>query len=291
MRTLISIIAAVCIFIFVAILVNSGNVVLPDYWTALAVGLTIAALTVLVWGQKPRIMKFIMEKKTSQEDKAVTKPSSSKVDELTSQSEKEIEREMVREHEKEIHKKTVKKGEKKTVLLVPNEIIKLKIDNNLLNKLYQQAHDQAINIQSDAKLSHLTIHVYPFQQVGSNVTIYFDFYSKIADKTSDFKFDEFSSKIEHTPPLRHIKHAFQRIVLDDLPWIISPHWIQFLERAYSIIRPLHEAIGSSYYLGANGIDEWIWVAIFKDEVMGKERTFRWKGTTFDEKSFKEEILV
>jgi hypothetical protein len=271
MRTVISVIVAVSIFIFVAYLVQSGNVVQSDYWTALAVALTITGLTVLTWGQKPRIMKLVKGKKTAHEDKVVTKPSSDKVNEVTGQFAKEV-----------------KKGIKKDILLEPNTIIKLKIDNSFLDNLYQQAYNQAINIHPDAKLSTFTIQVFPFAQTQSKVNIYLDFYSKIANKLTQFRFDEFSSNLEQRLPIRPAKHDFQKAVFADLPWKVSPHWMQFLERVYSIIRPIHPATATFYHLRAMPYGDMVWSVDFNDEFTGEAHRFSWNGEGFDEKSFRKE---
>jgi len=113
--------------------------------------------------------------------------------------------------------------ETREIVLLPEgaQITKLRIDNDLLNQIYEQAHRQAIDRYDDARLSYFCIQVFPFREVGSKVTIYLYFYSKWADKKCTFRFSDESPQVNHAPPDRPAKD-YDRDVFTRLPWNESP---------------------------------------------------------------------
>jgi len=64
MRKIFSVLGALILLSFVSYLICSGSVILPDYWTEVAVALTMMAIGLLVWGFKPEIMRLVKGKKS-----------------------------------------------------------------------------------------------------------------------------------------------------------------------------------------------------------------------------------
>lgn len=65
LRKVLSIAGAVAILAFVGFLIYTGSVSMPDYWTGVAVGLTLVAFGIIYWGFKPEIHRLIKAKKDS----------------------------------------------------------------------------------------------------------------------------------------------------------------------------------------------------------------------------------
>ena len=252
MRAIVSIVVAFALFIFVAILAYSGNVVLPDYWTGLAVALTAAALAILYWGFRPQINRLLNEKKDSRANKAETIPAA--------------------------------QGETQKIAasLGKAQITKLSINNNLLDDVYEQAQRKAIEIYHDAQLSGFMIQVLFFD--NPRVNIYLDFYSKWGNKTCVFRYDPSDRRVEHSPPDKHPVFGSQKEAFTTLPWKESPQWMQFIERVYAKIGPLTPVKGTHYYLSAFPTPAMGWVIRFEDGFTGAEYAFKWNGKGFDEKS-------
>lgn len=59
MRKLLSVMCALSIFIFIGVLIYTGDILLPDFWTELAVGLMFIAIGILYWSFKSEINRFI----------------------------------------------------------------------------------------------------------------------------------------------------------------------------------------------------------------------------------------
>lgn len=62
MRKLLSIVCAVLLLLIVFLSAYGGFVALPEYWTGLAVGLTLIAIGGLSWGWKPEIERWLKER-------------------------------------------------------------------------------------------------------------------------------------------------------------------------------------------------------------------------------------
>ena len=69
MRKPLAVIFAFVPLIFVALLAYWSLVVLVEYWTQLAVGLTLLAVGILYWGWKPEIDRWFAEKRSSEPDR------------------------------------------------------------------------------------------------------------------------------------------------------------------------------------------------------------------------------
>jgi hypothetical protein len=69
MRKLLSVIFALVPLIFVTLLAYWGLVTLVEYWTQLAVGLTLLAVPIIYWGWKPEIDRWFAEKRSSEPDR------------------------------------------------------------------------------------------------------------------------------------------------------------------------------------------------------------------------------
>lgn len=256
MRTVISMVVAVVLFIFVAYLVYSGNIVLPEYWTQLAVTITAMALGVLYWGFKPLIDRFLKGKSEHQIIDAEVAPSTE-----------------------------VKQG--KPLLPDKTQITRLSINSKLLDQIYEQSHLRAIDIYYDARLSCFTIQVYPHHSaLGPSVNIYLEFYSKLADKSCKFAYYDYSGRLEHLSPDKHPIANLYRKTFTTLPWKESPQWMEFLDRVYAKIKPLPLHSGTGYHLSSNPDEEMGWHIRFEDGFSGNEYSFRWNGKGLDENNIK-----
>jgi hypothetical protein len=69
MRKPLSVIFALVPLIFVALLAYWSLVILVEYWTQLAVGLTLLSVGILYWGWKPEIDRWFAEKRSSGPDR------------------------------------------------------------------------------------------------------------------------------------------------------------------------------------------------------------------------------
>jgi hypothetical protein len=259
MREGISIAVASAFFILVAYLVFSGSVILSDFWTGLAVGLTLIALGVLYWGFKPQINRSFMEKRKFQNVETEIAPSM------------EMER------------------QKRELLPASADIIKLNVDDSLLDMIYEKAHSEAIGKYHDAQLSGFVIQAFPFIEVGSRVTVYLYFFSKWADKTCHFAYSDTFPQVKHMPPDNRPKFDIDREIFTTLPWKKSPQWMQFLRRCYARIGPFAPADMTYYHLSAypKTNREIFWKLSFSDAFSGEEHMFEWNGQGLDENNVKQ----
>lgn len=177
--------------------------------------------------------------------------------------------------------------QKRALMLDKKEITKLDIDNDLLDQIYEQACSYALRIYYDAQLSSFVILSFPFQEVGANVTIYFDFYSKWADKICTFRYSDAFPQVEHSMPDRPAKNDYYKKVYANLPWKESPQWIHFLKRAYVKIGPLTPALKTYYHFATYAYSSPRWSVKFTDGFSGKEYKFEWDGKGLDENSIKQ----
>jgi hypothetical protein len=69
MRKPLSVIFALVPLIFVALLAYWSLVILVEYWTQLAVGLTLLAVGIIYWGWKPEVDQWFAEKGSSKPDR------------------------------------------------------------------------------------------------------------------------------------------------------------------------------------------------------------------------------
>jgi hypothetical protein len=150
------------------------------------------------------------------------------------------------------------------------------IDNALLDRLYSQAIAFAMDDYDDAELSNLSISIYPHQRYLNKCTIYFDFYSKWADRVCCYASD--GETIEPCPLGADLSadSDFERVTFKELPWVQNPDWPRFVEKSSQKVGPLsvadmtHCLIWTSAYI--NG-----WVARFFDGKSGKSYSFTWDG--------------
>jgi len=68
MRKLLSVLFVLLLLVFVFLLAHMGLVALLDYWTGLAVALTLTAMGVLYWGWKPEINRSIRKRANLSEE-------------------------------------------------------------------------------------------------------------------------------------------------------------------------------------------------------------------------------
>lgn len=264
MREIISITVAFLLFLAVLVLASFGYLNVIDYWTAVGAGLTISGLGVLYWGLKTRISVIV--KNPSR--KAL------EINQLTV--------------EKKTEKYSVASDRKIILLPDVNEIMKLTISESFIDGLFEQARTQAVKIHQDTELSSFSIQVFPYSKTGSLVTIYFDFYSKWADKIATFRVSEKCPEVTFSPPLKVNKKDHSVSVFDKLPWKESPHWLDFMGRVFEKRKPFHPSLGTNYQLSAYTWDEvFPWRLIVQDDFNGTNFTYKWDGKGLDDKSIVE----
>jgi hypothetical protein len=156
------------------------------------------------------------------------------------------------------------------------------VTNSLLDEIYENARSQATKINNDAKLSSISIGVFPFD-LYSKVHIYMTFYSKWTNRTYEFKFDESSKEVKHSLPDERAISYINKEVFAKVPWQKNPHWIQFLERAYAKIKSLPVSGDANYTLNASAYSKMPWAVIFSDG-FGNPHIYRWNGKGLDENS-------
>jgi len=169
---------------------------------------------------------------------------------------------------------------KNTMILLPdpNYIWKLNIDNTLLTQLCGQAHGLALDKFSDAKLHDMSIQVNPYND-NDRVTVYFEFYSKWADRRIAFYFNERGNMEE----LRSYPAEIEadRLVFNEMPWLRDPDWPDFLRKSCEKVDPLSHDLFTSYHLSTQvqfpPLYELPWTILFEDGVTGKTYRLEWDG--------------
>ena len=276
MRTIVSIIVASVLFLLVIYLAFSGNIVWLDFWTGLSIALIPVALAILYWGLKPQIQGLFKGKSKTQQDKITNVL---------------LEQETNQKSATPLAKTSFsieKKNQSSVLLPDRNEITKLNITDGLLDQIYEQAQTQAITMYYDAQLSSFTIQVFPFQDVGASVNIYFSFYSKWVNKTCTFRYSDFQPQVEHTLPDKRARSDYDKQIFNTLPWRESPQWLQFLGRVYVRIKPIPPAKSTCYHLNARAYSKNTpWRVTFEDGFSGNEYVFEWDGKGLDENSIKQ----
>lgn len=160
---------------------------------------------------------------------------------------------------------------KRVFLPDPNNVSKLNIDNDLLNELYGQAYSRAVSKYHDAKLSSLTILVYPYKD--DRVSIHFNFYSQWAGRQCTLMIGEIGDMRESLPN----KPTEGEATFEELPWVRDPNWPQFLKKSCEKVGPLPPAPGSDCFLLAEAGGNFRWRVAFEDGVTGKVFWLRWDG--------------
>jgi hypothetical protein len=164
------------------------------------------------------------------------------------------------------------------------EITKLKIDNDFLDRLYEEARSKAVKAYNDAKLSEFSIQAFPFRKPAS-VHIYFYFYSKWANRTCHFQYSQSTHALKHYTPNKQAMAEFQKGVFEDLPWKTSPHFLQALSKIYDKIKPLPSAEDTNFSLSKLATDK-NWSIKFEDGLSGNDYWFKWDGLGLDETNIK-----
>lgn len=250
MRRIVSVVVAFILFTFILYLAYSGNIVLLDFWTGLAIALAMAALGVLYWGFRPQINRSFKDRRDSHESSVESPPS-------------------------------MKKETQETLFKNKAKAFKLNVDNSLLDEINAQAKHEAVSTYPEAQLSRFTIQVFPFRE-DKQVNVYLDFYSKGANKTCCFVSYNCARQVEHLSPDKRSFYDSDRRVYTALPWKECPQWMQFAERAYSRIEPLTPDEKTGYHLSAVQNANIIWKLTLEDGFSGREHRFEWDGKGFDE---------
>ncbi|MCL4429112.1 MAG: hypothetical protein M1167_00005, partial [Chloroflexi bacterium] len=143
---------------------------------------------------------------------------------------------------------------------------------------------------SDSKLSTVHIQVLPYEKILSTgdaaiksaITIFFDFYSKNAQKVCEVHYDEIYGAI-HKFPDRDAINDFERAVFGKIPWK-GVHWSEFLNKAYDKIKPLSISDDTHYQLSCMANSKNLpWRVTFFDGFNGRKRIFYWNGKGANEK--------
>jgi len=166
------------------------------------------------------------------------------------------------------------------------EIIKLRIDDDFLDKIYEEARSKAVDTFNDVKLSYFSIQVFPFDRYP-HFYIYFWFYSKWADKICVFQWAEFPTPhLWYHKPNKRASSDYDRKVFNNLPWKFSPLFLQALNKSYDRIKPLTSVEGTNYIISASAWLMGSWRITFEDGFNGNEYSFTWDGEGLDENSIK-----
>lgn len=170
----------------------------------------------------------------------------------------------------------MKKSERQRILLSdPNHIWKLNVDNDVLTKLYGEAHGQATTKFHDAKLADLDIIVNPYKS-GDRVGILFSFYSRWADRKCTFIVGE-TVDVHESVPSEPAKDDNDRVTFEELPWLKNLNWPQFIRKSCEKAEPLSPSDGSIYHVSTRAWQEPPWDISFRDGITGKEFRFSWDG--------------
>lgn len=169
-----------------------------------------------------------------------------------------------------------KAAERQIVLLPdPDYIWKLNIGNDLLTQLYGEAHGLAMTDFQDAKLSRLSILVYPYQE-NDRASIIFSFYSKWADRECACLVSE-ARNMRKTVPSYPATNELSRVIFDEPPWLRFPNWSQFVRKACEKAGPLSPAYWTGYHVSVMAFRKIPWDISFEDGVTGREVVFSWDG--------------
>jgi hypothetical protein len=118
------------------------------------------------------------------------------------------------------------------------------------------------------------------------VNIYFDFYSKWADKICGFQYSDSTSSLRHCTPDKRARNDFAKEVFNNLPWKVNPHFLQALNMAYDKIKPLPSVEDTWYTIYKNASNKY-WNIGFEDGVSGEGKDFKWNGQGLDENSIRQ----
>ena len=75
-----------------------------------------------------------------------------------------------------------------------SKITELKLDNKLLDNIYERAEKKAIEVYSDAKFNRFSIQVQPFG-LQPSVCVYMWFYSKIGNKVCFLQYADYTKEV------------------------------------------------------------------------------------------------
>ncbi len=167
-------------------------------------------------------------------------------------------------------------------LLSDNSVVDLNIENDWLTHLYGEAYSKVIDTYADAKLTNLAIQVYPYNDVGKRVTIYFHFYDKWSNRLCVYAYRERKQQIELSEDM-HLKGNDKRHVFTTLPWNKSPDWKRFMKLAYVKMGRFSEKRYAMYHVIVSSNQEEYprWSIMFDCDSAGLTRKFRWTGYGLD----------
>lgn len=153
----------------------------------------------------------------------------------------------------------------------------LNLSGKLFDSVYVEAKKILNAIYPDSVLSKFTIQFVPFR---SKYNLYFDFYSKWADKESQFQYSSPQSELRYCTPDKTPDSNIGRMVFDSLPWINTPNLNQILKMYYVKINPIHVAEKTYFSLSKYAYGD-NWSIRFIDGFNGQEHRFEWNGKEFD----------
>lgn len=153
----------------------------------------------------------------------------------------------------------------------PKKMTELNLDNPFLTEVYGKLYSLALKWSDDARLSGFSIHVYPYREYGSKVSIQLEFFSSWAKMSRVWCFDDKGDISEVGLP----KHKTEEIpTFGELPWVQCPDWLKTLQKAYVQVGKLPEVERTNYRVQTS-VSLGRWLFIFQDGVSGKEHKFEW----------------
>ena len=166
-------------------------------------------------------------------------------------------------------------------------ITKLGTEEGFLDRIFDEAQREALDTFNDARLSNFAVQgSYEVTVSPSEVLyVYFDFYSKWANKVCKFQHSSINFKLKHYKPNKQARFDFEKEVFNDLPWKTNPHFLQALNKVYDKIKPLPAIQGTWYQISKRVSDNWN--ITFEDGSNGNEYSFEWNGLGLDENSIKQ----
>jgi hypothetical protein len=128
-------------------------------------------------------------------------------------------------------------------------ITKLGTEEGFLDSIFDKAQREGVDTFNDARLSYFSVQgSYADVSPSSVLCVYFDFYSKWANKVCKFQYTSIGFKLKHHKPNKHARFDFEKEVFNDLPWKTNPHFLQALNKVYDKIKPLPAVQGTSYQI-------------------------------------------
>jgi hypothetical protein len=177
-----------------------------------------------------------------------------------------------------------------TLTVDEKDFWKLNLNDALLNKLYEEAHNVAILDIPDAKLSEFDIDVFPYSPI-SKVRITYCFYSNSADRERDYVFSD-KLKISLERDISGIE-IVNRVTFESFPWITTQEWMSSIRKACEKIGSLTPDYATGYLVWVVNWPKLTWHININDSVNWHWTLFNWygQGDPVLVKQFGEDITI